>query len=108
MSKEWIGIGFEGVLVRDDLPISEESLLVKGMVKRVKRWLDSGKSVRIVESYDDDTAKEKLPIINSFCVKHFGKELPVMLMYGMESLYSCRVVQMIPNVGMREDRRGLA
>jgi hypothetical protein len=103
----WIGVDLDGTLAyydewRGPQYIGEP---IPAMYKRVKIWLDEGRDVRIftarVSQYNP-TRLEAFYAINEWCMKHFGRVLPVTSEkdYGMIELWDDRCVQVIPNKGI--------
>ena len=80
------------------------------MLKRVKRWIDEGRDVRIftarVSRFPDTTDEHVEGVrnkIESWCLKHIGKILPITNVkeHGLVELWDDRAVQVVPNTGRR-------
>lgn len=114
MGNPWIGVDFDGTLVKHE---SGDSFSTRGpnyvgrpvekMIGRVKQWIAEGKEVRIVTarvSMGDNRESVRRPLI-AFCIYHFGKELPITNEkdYDMVELWDDRAVQVIMNTGERAD-----
>ena len=99
------------------------------MLQRVKHWLAEGFEVRIFtarvfpfffDAYENITednlascsehslqAHEAAIAIKAWCEKHLGCELPITCMKdsGMKELWDDRAVQVVPNTGLRADKK---
>lgn len=117
----WIGVDLDGTLAEyngwNNGTIGEP---VIPMLKRVIKWLEDGKDVRIMTARvgrgegrsqesgrwaDDDFIAEQKEKIQLWCLKHLGKILPITHEkdFLMETLWDDRAVQIIPNTGLRAD-----
>lgn len=113
MAKQgWIGVDLDGTLALYDgwKGVGHIGDPVPLMYDRVVRWLAEGKDVRIftarASNYHGDLP-EVTAAIDAWCVKHFGRLLPVTCMkdYGMIELWDDRAVQVKENTGIRVDGR---
>jgi len=76
---------------------------VPRMANRVRAWLEAGRDVRIFTARAG--VPEQIPPIESWCMRHFGRALPVTDRkdFGMVELWDDRCVQVIANTGLRAD-----
>jgi hypothetical protein len=103
-SREWIGVDFDGTLVKTmdykgivDLRKGEP---VMAMVQRVRDWLDDGKNIRIMtarvcgQAGPENAAKHR-KVVEDFCLEHFGERLVVTHEkdFDMVELWDDRAVQ---------------
>jgi hypothetical protein len=105
--KGWIGIDLDGTLAEYDgwkgsRHIGEPIPL---MLKRVKKWLEEGKEVKIFTARVSTNNPERMQSISAiydWCMKHFGRALDMTAEkdYGMIELWDDRCVQVIPNTGI--------
>ena len=109
--KGWIGVDLDGTLAHyggwGDGAIGKPIPL---MVERVKAWLAEGIPVKIVTARvagDQDTDRyfNAHRAITQWCVDVFGHPLPITCAkdYDMIELWDDRVVQLVPNTGIRVD-----
>lgn len=105
----WIGVDLDGTLAVYDGWKGADHIgePIPEMAFRVRKWLADDRDVRIF------TARachiEALAPIQAWCVKHFGKELPITNTkdYGMIELWDDRAVQVEPNTGRRVDGKAV-
>lgn len=111
MSKAgWIGVDLDGTLAHYDGWKGETSIgaPIPAMVERIRTWLSQGREVRI---FTARVAGGDIPAIvkaiEGWCWEHVGAVLPVTNVkdFAMVELWDDRAVQVIPNTGMRADRR---
>jgi hypothetical protein len=115
----WIAVDLDGTLACYEGWVSEEHIgePVPVMAKRVRKWLEEGKDVRIFTARADggevaiamgNDVGEKfrdvqkiVTIIQDWTEKHFGVRLPVTNKkdYGMLELWDDRAMQVIINTG---------
>lgn len=86
---------------------------IRLMYLRVQKWLADGRDVRIftarasINSWGghQDTLDHELKLIEDWCLKHFGRVLPITCQkdFGLDELWDDRAVQVIPNTGKRAD-----
>lgn len=112
----WIGIDFDGTLVRDDgiwHGPGGYGLPVPVMVERVKAWLRAGYEVRIFTARmavdDPEPVRQYLA---DWCEKHLGQRLNATCRKDaqMLELWDDRAVQVVTNTGQRvgkQTTRGL-
>lgn len=110
--KAWIGVDLDGTLALYDgwqgpTIIGDP---VPKMLKRVKDWLRSGKTVKIVTARvaprggEEDECRK---VITEWLERQGigGLEITHAKDYGMVELWDDRAVQVIPNTGERADGR---
>lgn len=123
---EWIGVGYEGVLVKRRPWFNDQDHAIPAMIDRVKGWLDEGRDIRIVANLEPlnrcvepgalrimhgawvDNAKEErcwlyVASIRLFCVRHFNVVLPItnVIDAKMRCLWDCKCEQVEPDTGRR-------
>lgn len=116
----WIGVDLDGTLAKyteftGELDIGEPVPL---MVERVRKWLKLGMDVRIFTArvyLDHENIHSERTIrvgmvkraIEKWSFTHIGTVLPVTYKkdYKMIELWDDRAVQVIPNTGLRADRK---
>ena len=116
----WIGVDLDGTLAKynqfeGELIIGEP---VPKMVERVKEWLRLGKEVRIftarvylehenIHSARTVRVAQIKRTIEQWCAKHVGQVLPITYKkdFNMVELWDDRAVQVIPNTGIRVDKK---
>lgn len=105
----WIGVDLDGTLAeyngwKGELDIGAP---IPAMVRRIKRWLESGVEVRIftarvcdVEGRDAQTVRGA---IETWCEEHVGVRLKVTNAkdYGMVELWDDRAFRVEKNTGKR-------
>ncbi len=103
----WIAVDLDGTLAvytiwkgADD--IGEPIPL---MVRRVKKWLEEGKEVRIFTARAN--VPEQIPPVEAWCHKHLGRVLPITATkdFQMIEQWDDRAVQLITNTGLRVDSK---
>lgn len=113
----WIGVDLDGTLAQYNGWVGETHIgePIVPMVERVKKWLESGREVRIFTARVaqgalniDGTRHDVTHVrkaIEEWCLKHIGVVLPVTNVkdYAMIELWDDRAVQVIPNTGLRAD-----
>lgn len=102
-SKEWIGVDLDGTLAKyttweGPSHIGEP---IPDMIKRVKRWLKQGKTVKIFTARATKGEQAKKHIRN-WCKEQFGKILPITNIKDqhMIQLWDDRCKQVKKNTGM--------
>ena len=113
-TKGWIGVDLDGTLVEYTTFKGPDHLgePLLPMVEKIKQWLKDGIEVRIFTArvseqpsnphdLGNNIAKCRVAI-HEFCLKHFGKELPITCCkdYACIAIYDDRAIQMIPNTGV--------
>ena len=102
----WIGVDLDGTLAQYTgwKGPGHVGPPVKVMQRRVVRWLEEGRDVRIFTARKE----ESYPAIRRWCVRWLGRQLPITATkdYGMVELWDDRAVQVIPNTGLRADGGG--
>ena len=95
------GVDFDGTLV---VEAYGNNIPVMPMVEMVKKWLADGEDVIIF------TARGWQQNVEDFCVKHFGKPLPItnVKQRGMSTWYDDRCVQVERDTGRILDAAKLA
>jgi hypothetical protein len=112
----WIGVDLDGTLAEyngwtgDPFSIGKP---VPRMVERVRQWLREDKQVWIFTArvspeaveFNDQHAADITEAISRWCEEHIGRALPVTYRKNpsMIELWDDRVVQVIPNTGVRAD-----
>lgn len=109
MSKGWLGVDLDGTLARYDVWRGEEYIgdPVPIMLRRVKRWLQEKKEVRIFTARiapvgrDPEQVQAALWNIQHWCREHIGVVLPVTCQkdHNMTELWDDRAVQVEKNTG---------
>lgn len=96
------GVDFDGTLVKENGPGFNEP--VWPMVERVRGWLDNGEDVIIF------TARGYQKTVEDFCVKYFGKPLPItnVKQRGMSEWYDDRAIAVERDTGRILDTKVLA
>lgn len=99
----WIGVDLDGTLAHYDGYEREIGTPIELMVQRVKRWLGSGKEVRIVTARvaPREEQHEQAVLIHEWIKRHIGQPLEVTSHkeHDMKVLYDDRVKQVEPNTG---------
>lgn len=106
-NKGWIGVDLDGTLAYYDewkgsTHIGEP---IPAMVRRIKRWLSKGITVKICTARACGRNRKELAAVTkavkAYCKKHIGVELEVTNEkdYGMIELWDDQCVQVIPNTG---------
>ena len=96
----WIGVDLDGTLANDSdksksFDPSYVGPPIDRMVKKVRKWLDEGKEVRLF------TARTPHPAIRRWMKEHLGQVLPITnhKQPGMQAMYDDRAVQVKRNQG---------
>ena len=93
----WIGVDLDGTLAKYDHFRGEDHVgePVEPMVKRVRKWINEGRDVRLF------TARHPHPAIRKWMKEHLGVILPITNVKDrhMQALYDDRVVQVERNTG---------
>lgn len=108
---EWYGFDLDGTLAQYDRWRGIEHIgePIPRMVVRVKWMLAQGRDVRIFTARVCPMAGRDLPrvveVIQAWCLENIGQVLPITHEkdFGMVELWDDRVVQVIPNTGLRAD-----
>lgn len=94
----WIGVDLDGTLAHYDYHRGDDVVgaPVESMVRRVRKWLDEGKDVRLF------TARKPHPAVRRWMKEHLGQVLPITNTKDREMtvLYDDRVVQVTRNKGV--------
>lgn len=109
MSNGWIGVDLDGTLAHYDSWKGPAHIgpPVPKMLKRVRKWLDEGKDVRIMTARVSPTNGPEADIargaIQTFTLVYFGQELRVTHEKDIEmlELWDDRVIQVVKNTGER-------
>jgi len=106
----WIGVDLDGTLAEYHGWKGPEHIgpPVPLMVERIQRWLNEGMDVRIMTarvSPGKDDSEVCAKAIRQWLIKHIGQDLPITHEkdHCMVELWDDRVVQVIPNTGIRVD-----
>lgn len=111
-NKGWIGVDLDGTLAKYDGWRGPEHIgePVPRMVLRVRRWLVSGRDVRIFTARvgPQCSTADALKIraaVDAWCIEHLGERLPITATkdFAMVELWDDRCVQVVPNTGERAD-----
>lgn len=101
----WIGVDLDGTLAHYGNWKGKEFIgePIPAMVERVKRWLASGKEVKIFTARAQEPGA--IPYINEWQEKHLGVVLEVTNVkdYGCIEIWDDRAIQVIVNTGRRAD-----
>jgi len=103
MNKAWIGVDLDGTLAHyEGWTNGSIGKPIEPMLKRVKKWLRSGKKVKIFTarvSRDDDGFQERL--IKKWSKEHLGQELEVTCVkdLGMIELWDDKAMRVELNTG---------
>lgn len=103
--KPWIGVDLDGTLAFYDGWVAPDFIgaPIPLMVKRVKRWLADGKTIKIFTARvsDPEQAEIARPAIESWCKVHLGQVLEVTCVkdFGMTVLFDDRCVTVEKNTG---------
>lgn len=93
----WIGVDLDGTLAEYTTYKGDDHVgkPIDKMVKRVRKWLDEGRDVRLF------TARKPHPAIRRWMVEHLGVALPITNVkdHHMQALYDDRAVQVERNTG---------
>ena len=109
--KVWIGVDFDGTLVKrahwDGKGQGIPGEPVPLMVKRVKKWIKEGKTVKIFTArvssiYSKKDRIDGIRLIKSWCREHIGQELEVTAEKdgSMIELWDDRAIQVVPDTGI--------
>ena len=107
---KWYGVDLDGTLAEYHGWNPEIGKPIPKMLKRVKRWIDEGRDVRIftarVSRFPDTTdahIEEVRNRIEAWSLKHLGKILPITNVkeHGLVELWDDRAVQVVKNTGKR-------
>ena len=108
----WIAVDLDGTLAYHGGTVVEGiGEPIGPMLNRVKAWLKEGREVRIFTARasieDPLIALEMEGEINDWCRLHIGQTLPITCKkdFGMIELWDDRAVGVIPNTGLRADRK---
>lgn len=107
---KWYGVDLDGTLAEYHGWNPEIGQPIPKMVKRVKKWLEEGKDVRIftarVSRFTDTTDSHIFEVrkkIETWSKEHLGIILPITNVkeHGLVELWDDRAVQVIKNTGKR-------
>lgn len=106
----WIGVDLDGTLAEYHGWVSSEHIgkPIPKMLERVKRWIESGREVRIMTARvapskeDADVCRKA---IERWLEEHLGMIIAITHEKDlfMTELWDDRAVQVIPNTGLRAD-----
>ena len=105
----WIGVDLDGTIAEYGEWIGPNHIgnPVPLMVDRVKAWIKSGWTVKIVTArvYREGPRSKVREAIDSWCLEHIGQVLEVTCEkdYDMVELWDDRAVQVVKNTGVRAD-----
>lgn len=93
----WIAVDLDGTLAHYDHYRGDDHVgaPVETMVKRVRRWRQEGRDVRLF------TARKPHPAIRRWMKEHLGEVLPITNVkdHHMQAIYDDRAVQVRRNTG---------
>ena len=96
----WIGVDLDGTLAHYDNFRGDEHVgkPIEPMVKKVRKWINEGKDVRLF------TARQPHPAIRKWMSEHLGAVLPITHTKDrfMQALYDDRAVQVERNTGVTD------
>lgn len=103
MASKWIGVDLDGTLAKMEgwngpYEIGEP---VPAMVDRVKKWLEEGKTIKIMTARAADADKRAISAIKNWCNKHIGKELDITCAKDMDmvALFDDKAIRVEKNTG---------
>lgn len=106
MSKEWIGVDFDGTLATYYGWAAPDQLgePVPAIQQLVREWLEAGEDVRIFTargSLNEEDRKKAYPAMEEWCLRHLGKVLPITNIkdVGCKLIVDDRAVQCERNTG---------
>jgi len=114
----WIGVDLDGTLAEYIGWKGPEHIgkLIPVMAKRIKKWVEDGKRVKIMTArvspiscqFNKIEQKEVQLIIKNWLVDNLGFPLEITHEkdYGMTDLWDDRAIQVIPNTGKRAITQG--
>ena len=98
----WIGVDLDCTLAHYDgwRGIEHIGAPIQPMLARVKDWLSKGIEVRIFTARANNP--DKIPVIESWCLKHIGQVLAVTCVkdYGCIEIWDDRAVRVLANQGI--------
>lgn len=105
--KPWIGVDLDGTLARYEgwEGIEHIGVPIPAMVKRVRQWIDEGKTVKIFTARasepDPEICKKAIGFVQDWCERHTGSRLEVTCKkdFGMTDLYDDRCHTVEKNTG---------
>lgn len=112
----WIGVDLDGTLAEyrpGSFALNLIGRPIKPMIKRVMRWLEQGRDVRIFTARvsNPETPEWVRELIGEWALAQFGKKLPITCTkdFDMDELWDDRCVQVETNTGkvMCKSTRGL-
>jgi hypothetical protein len=108
----WIGVDLDGTLAHYDgwKGIDHVGEPIAPMMKRVRRWLSAGTTVKIFTARASCAEPERSQVIaaiHAWLRSHNLPDLEVTCVkdFGMVELWDDRAVQVVPNKGHRADGR---
>jgi hypothetical protein len=107
MSKGWIGVDLDGTLASYNSYATDSiGPPIPLMVRRVRKWLDAGQTVKIFTARIADGDAKTRESIEKWCILNLGKKLEITCCKDtdMIELWDDRAIQVVPNTGQRVDR----
>ena len=110
-NKKWIGVDLDGTLAEYDSWIGPENIgkPIGKMVDRVERWIDEGKTVkiltaRVAHAFGKEEAKKSRKYIREWLIDVFGEdgekiEITCVKDQKMEELWDDRAISIKKNTG---------
>lgn len=102
----WIGVDLDGTLAEyHGWAEGKIGKPIPAMVRRVRKWMDSGQEVRLFTARAAHLTKADRENIDGWCETHVGYVLPITCCkdFEMIELWDDRAVQVVPNTGRRAD-----
>lgn len=103
MEKRWIGVDLDGTLAKMEgwngpYEIGEP---IPSMVDRVKKWIQSGKTVKIFTARASDGDPKTISAIENWCKTHIGQVLEVTNKKDMlmAALFDDKAIRVEKNTG---------
>lgn len=104
----WIGVDLDGTLAEYDGDYASDEIgpPIEAMLDRVKGWVEAGEIVKIFTARAED--ESAIPAIEEWLEENGigGLEITNRKDKLMKELWDDRVVQVIPNTGLRADEVG--
>ncbi len=100
---EWIGVDFDGTLViqpKGWMGLDWTGEPIMPMVEMVRRWLESGETVKIFTARVCES-RRCVPAIERFCMQHFGQILEVTCIKDLDckAIYDDKAISVEHNTG---------
>lgn len=103
MSDGWIGVDLDGTLAYYDgwKGVNHIGDPIPAMLERVKRWIDQGRTVKIMTARICEGSEKVRNAIEIWCLRHIGHKLEVTNCkdYDMIELWDDRAICVEKNTG---------